>query len=136
MGKFFRCVVAAVLVLGSATASAAFHLWQITEFYSNADGTVQYIEMTALAGSQQFLNGQSLTSTAGGPVNSFTFPSDLPGDTTNKKMLIGTAGYAALGIVTPDYTVPNNFFFRAGGTINFAGGFDIWNHPAAPTPPL
>jgi hypothetical protein len=33
-----------------------------------------------------------LTSTNGGPVNSFTFPSDLPGDTTGKRMLIGTNG--------------------------------------------
>jgi hypothetical protein len=31
--------------------------------------------MTAGAGGQQFLSGQTLTSTNGGPVNTFNFPS-------------------------------------------------------------
>ena len=139
MRKISRWLLAAFLALASTAGSAAFHLWQITEFYSNADGTVQFIELTETTGGfggQQFLSGHTLTSTNGGPVNSFTFPANLPGDTANKKMLIGTTGFAALGVVTPDYTVPNNFFFSSGGTINFAEGFDVWNHPAAPTPPL
>jgi hypothetical protein len=135
MRTIVRWLAAAVLALASTAASAAFHLWQITELYSNADGTVQFVELTALAGGQQFLNGHTLTSTNGVTTNTFNFPSDLPGDTSGKKMLIGTTGFAALGVVAPDYAVPNSFFFPAGGTINFASA-DVWNHPATPAPPL
>jgi hypothetical protein len=34
--------------------------------------------------------------------------------------------------VTPDYVVPNGFFFQAGGAVNFAG-VDVWNHGPLPT---
>ena len=48
-------------------------------------------------------------------------------------MLIATQGFADLGVVRPDYTVPNGFFFQNGGTINFIGGIDPqWNHAALP----
>ena len=36
-------------------------------------------------------------------------------------MLVATAGFAALGIVTPDYTMPAGFLPIAGGTLNYAG---------------
>ena len=135
MRTIVRWLAAAVLALGSAGAFAAFHLWQVTELYSNADGSVQFAELTALSGSQQFLSLTSISSSNGGTTHTYSFPSDLPGDTLGKKMLIGTTGFAALGIVAPDYVVPNGFFFPAGGTINFANT-DIWNQPATPSPPL
>ena len=48
------------LLLGYAgMAHAAFHLWKIDEIYSNADGSVQFIELKALSGGQQFLAGHS-----------------------------------------------------------------------------
>jgi hypothetical protein len=131
MQSIFRAL-AVVLGLAALPLQAAFHLWQINELYSNADGTVQFVELTALAGGQQFLAGHNLVSSSGASQNTFTFGSNLPGDTAGKRMLIATQGFAALGIVTPDYTVPNNFFFRTGGTVNFANA-DVWNHPALPT---
>jgi hypothetical protein len=131
MQSIFRAL-AVLLGLVAAPLQAAFHLWQINELYSNSDGTVQFVELTALAGDQQFFARHDLTSSSGGNTKTFTFPSNLPGDTLGRKMLIATQGFAALGIVTPDYTVPNNFFFRGGGTVNFAD-VDVWNHPALPT---
>jgi|SRR5687767_10928885 len=125
-------ILTAVLCLAAAPAQAAFHLWQINELYSNTDGTVQFVELTALAGGQQFLAGHNLTASSGGSSNTITFPSNLPGDSSGKRMLIATQGFAALGIVAPDYIVPNNFFFRNGGSVNFADA-DVWNHPALPT---
>ncbi len=87
----------------------------------------------ALAGSQQFLNGHGLTASGGpDPLRSFNFGSDLPGDTAGRRFLVGTASFAALGVVAPDYVVPDGFLFPGGGTINFAGGADIWNYPAMP----
>ena len=60
-------------------------------------------------GGQQFLAGHTLASNAPGGNKLFTFPSNLPGDTLGKKMLLGTAGFAALGVVAPDYVLPDGF---------------------------
>ena len=111
----------AIAALAALPASAVFHLWTLNELYSNADGTVQFIELTALAGGQQFLSGHNITSSSGGATRTYNFTTDLPGDTSNRRFLIGTLGFAALGIVAPDYTVPNGFLFPAGGTVSFAG---------------
>jgi hypothetical protein len=127
---------AIVACLGfSAGANAAFHLWQVSEMYSNSDGTIQFIRVTALAGGQQFLAGHTLRSTenVSGAFNTFTFPANLPGDTTGKSMLIGTTGFAALGVVTPDYTIPNGFLHHVnGGIFNFAEGADQINFTGMP----
>jgi len=48
-----RWLCAIALLVSAGTARAAFHLWQVNEIYSNADGTVQFIELIALAGGQQ-----------------------------------------------------------------------------------
>ncbi len=116
-----RWLCAIVLLVSAGTARASFHLWQLNEIYSNADGTVQFIELIALAGGQQFLTGHTITSSQGATTHSFTFPLDLPGDTAGRTFLVGTAGFAALGLVTPDYTVPNGFLFTTNGSVNFAG---------------
>ena len=132
MRAFLRAAAATLCLLAALPLQAAFHLWQINELYSNSDGTIQFVELTALAGGQQFLSTHTLTSSSGATTRTFTFPSNLPGDTAGKRMLIATQGFAALGVVTPDYIVPNNFFFRTGGTVNFAN-VDIWNHGPLPT---
>ncbi|MEO8101890.1 MAG: hypothetical protein ABI790_05155 [Betaproteobacteria bacterium] len=137
-----------VLLIGLAgSAHATFHLWRITEIYSNADGSVQFIELTALAGGQQFLAGHQITSLQGAQSKSFTFPTNLPGDsaevtgagyygpetnTDYKSFLIGTQGFAALNGVRPDYIVPNGFLFTANGTVNFADA-DIVSYTSLPT---
>ena len=74
-----------------------------------------------------------LTSSSTGGSHSYEFPNNLnSSNTSNKRFLVGTEGFAALGVVVPDFVVPNGFFFQNGGTINFAG-VDTWNHPALPT---
>ena len=118
-----RIALGVLMLVASAGSHAAFHEWKINEVYSNADGTVQFIELTTTFGNQQFLGGgtHAISTTQGGPFNVFTFPNDLPADTTNKKFLIGTAGYAALpGVPPPDYIVLNGFVFTSNVTINFA----------------
>ena len=118
-----RLALAAVVLLLAVSGSshATFHLWHITQLYSNADATVQFIELTAYASGQEFISGHTITSSQGATTHSYTFPADLPGDTastmsegyyggmytTYKSMLIGTQGFAALGVVMPDYIVPN-----------------------------
>jgi len=116
-----RWLCAIALLVSAGTARAAFHLWQVNEIYSNADGTVQFIELIALAGGQQFLAGHAISSSQVATTSSFTFPTDLPGDTQGRTFLIGTAGFAALGLVAPDYIVTNGFLFTSNGSVNFAG---------------
>jgi hypothetical protein len=116
-----RWLCAIALLVSAGTARATFHLYQVNEIYSNADGTVQFIELFSGAGGQQFLAGHSISSTQGATTHLFTFPSDLPGDSAGKTFLIGTTGFAALGLVTPDYVVPNGFLFTTNGRVDYAG---------------
>jgi len=116
-----RWFVVAAAALGAGTAGATFHLFVMTQVYSNASGTVQYVMLQTSSAQQQFLTGHKITASQGAGSASFTFTSDLPGNTTNKKFLVATQGFADLHIVTPDYIVPNGFLFLPGGSINYAG---------------
>ncbi|PYI87148.1 MAG: hypothetical protein DME26_07100 [Verrucomicrobia bacterium] len=116
-------------------AEASFHLWRINEIYSNADGSVQFIEFVTSFGGQQFLSGHALASSdaAGSSTQNFTFPNDLPGDTANRSFLVATPGFANLpGGITPDYTIPAGFLFTAGGRLNYAG-VDLVTYAPLPT---
>ncbi|HEV3023981.1 MAG TPA: hypothetical protein VGX76_16010, partial [Pirellulales bacterium] len=95
-----------------------FHLWKIDQVFSSADGKVQFIELHDPANGESHLAGHSISSNE----NTFAFPANLPTDATaNMHFLIGTTDYAKQsGAVTPDYTVPDNFFSVAGDTINYA----------------
>jgi len=46
--------------------------------------------------------------------------------------LIATQGFAALGLVTPDYVIPNGFLATSGGTVAYAG-VDQVTYAALPT---
>jgi hypothetical protein len=119
-------------MLFAPIVEASFHLWQLNEIYSNASGTVQYIELTTPSGGQQFLMGHAITATQGANTHTYNFQTDLPGDTANRKFLIATQGFANLGIVTPDYVVPNGFLFLGNGSVNYAG-VDSISYSALPT---
>ena len=113
-----------VLLLAPLSASAAFHLWDITEVYSNADGTVQFVELQTCAtiptcNSEQFISAHTITSNA----NVYTFPNDLPAGTANPHFLLATPAFASQpGAGTPDYTLPAaNFMSTVADTINWAG---------------
>lgn len=121
----------AALVL-APQASATFHLWQIREIYSDASGTVQYVELATSAGGQQFLAGHDVSATQGGSTHSFIIPSNLPGDSADRTFLIGTPGFASLNLVTPDYIMPSGFLFQPGGSVNFAG-VDAVSYTSLPT---
>lgn len=130
----FRIAVFMAVLAAALPARATFHLWSISEIFSNADGSVQFIDFSTAAGGQEFLGGHTLTASGGpNPRRSFTFPTDLPGDTAGHHFLVGTAGFAALQIVAPDYVVPNGFLFPGGGTLVFGEGADSWAYPAMPT---
>jgi hypothetical protein len=138
-----------MLFLVSAAAAhvawATFHTYQIDEIFSNADGTVQFVVLHEVAGmnGQNFLAGHTFTSMSGGATKTYTFPTNLPGgmdggygmmqaSTAFSRVLIATQGFADLGVVTPDYVIPNGFLPLANGTINYAGVSQA-TYPSLPT---
>ena len=100
----------------------SFHEYRISELYSSADGTIQFIELAnGPANGESFWQGQSISASQDGVSRSFTFPGNLPsGFTANTTVLVATQGFADLGVVAPDFIVPSGFLFVDGGTVNFA----------------
>ena len=132
---------AAMLALGVACANDAvadFHTYKIDQVYSDAGGTVQFVVLHEALGEdgQQFWNGHSFTTLthAGGALTNYAFPANISSSfaTSGTYALIASTAFAALGLVTPDYVLPNGFLDRAGGTINY-GGVDLVTYGALPT---
>jgi len=116
--KMIYCLGGLVLAgtlsgFGASRANATVHLWQIQEVYSNADASVQFIELFTAFNSQQFSIGVEFKTQADGiDFNSFIFPTNTPSPTANHHLLLATPGFAALpGAVTPDFTLPTGPFF-------------------------
>ena len=129
-----RTFLLACLAVLALPAQASFHTYKINEIYSNPDGTIQFVELreAAGAGGQNFLAGIPLVSSSGTNTKTFTFPSSLPSsNTAGTFVLIATQGFANLGIVAPDYIVPNNFLFQPAGSINY-GNVDTVTYSALP----
>ena len=96
-----------------------FHLYDVGELYSHADGTIQFVELYQPGGGATGEDEwalKRLKEVQGGTTHTYIFQTALPSNTTiNKKVLVATQGFADLGIVTPDYIIPNNFLFITGG---------------------
>lgn len=135
-GRFARLFLAGMVVAGSFTAQAlaTFDQWIFAELFSNASGTVQFIEMADSFDGETFLQGISVQS--GG--HTFTFPSNLPlgTPTAGHRLLLATPGYFELSGVPPaDYNLGvNGFFDPSGDTLVFSGGLDSIAFNAAQLP--
>jgi len=115
--------------------------FQVVQVFSNADGTVQYVQLRESAGQngQHGLAGKTLTLTRDGRTKTFTFPADLPSvNTANRSVLIVTPGYLEVPArypeykaVTPDYVAFDQLLPAEGGTIDFAGA-DQWTFGPLP----
>lgn len=138
MSSTSRLLTIVALAFVATAARAEFHTFQIEQLYSNADGSVQFVVLHESQGmdGENFLQGQALTSTRMGVTKTYIFPANLPGGsmicdgyygcstspspTANSRVLIGTAGFAALNLVAPNYVIPNGFLPTDGGTLNYA----------------
>jgi hypothetical protein len=131
MRKRFVVLATSIGLFAAATAHAGHHLWDFTEAFSNASGSIQFIELFTAEDNEQNLNGFTVTSGANSVILT-NLPTNL---TANTWILIATPGFGALpGAVAPDYILPfGNFFPTGGGTLNYASGADIWNYGAVPT---
>ena len=147
MKHWILASIAATLLFAGGVARAEYHTFQIEQIFSNADGTVQFVVMHEMfsQNGENFWMGNSMVSGQGMSSQTFTFNKNLPGGTpsygygmgtpsptANKRVLIATQGFAALGIVTPDFVVPNGFIPIGGGTLNYAS-VDSVTFAALPT---
>jgi hypothetical protein len=131
--------VAGALALAAATAAipapshAAHHLWKLTQIFSNASGSVQFVQLFTSDPSETNVDGFTITTSSG---HSFSFGSNLGGTTSNKWILVATGGLENLpGGVKPDYVLPATsgpFFSTGGGSLNYAN-VDTWSYGAVPT---
>jgi hypothetical protein len=133
----FRWLAGAVLVLWVSFAQAAFHLFALDQLYSNADGSVQFVVLRETAGmnGENFWAGQSLRATpTGGAAQVLPFTTNLPNSATaNRRVLVATPEFAALGIVTPDYIMPANFLPTGAGQVRYSGMPSSIDYAALPT---
>lgn len=108
------------IALRSPPASAFAHLWDFVEIFSNADGSVQFVEMSTVAAGETVLTAvviRSLTSFQGSEPD-FHFSRNLTGSTANRSLLLATQGFASSpGAVAPDFILPDNFFEIGGDTL-------------------
>jgi|GEM_PF-3134507 len=112
--------VAMASLVWTAPAFATFHLWDISEVYSNADGTVQFIELFTTANTQQFTAGHTIRTSQGVNSHEFVFPSNAPSPTGGHHLLLATTGFAKLpGSVAPDFTLDDGFLFTLDGVVDF-----------------
>ena len=139
-----KSIALTIAWMTSGFAAAAAPTFQITEVFSNLDGTYQFIQLQETAGlnGQHHFAGLTLTSTRDGVTKTITFPADLPSDqTANQKVLIAVApgvpyytllaAYGEINLFPPDFIMPVRFLPTDGGTLDFAG-VDSISYPALP----
>ncbi|MEK6675944.1 MAG: putative metal-binding motif-containing protein [Planctomycetota bacterium] len=117
----FKGSVAIFALVFTSQTWAGGHTWYVNEIFSNASGTIQFIE------AKEFLGGAGETGTAGHTITSntrsFTIPSNVASPTSFKHLLFATPGFVGLpGAPTPDYVFPAGsvpFFATTGDTIRY-----------------
>jgi hypothetical protein len=105
-----------------APALASFHLVQINEVYSNADGTVQYVELIALANNQTNLSATRIVArdeTNGNETILFDFVESYAWS-NGQTLLVATPGFEAVAGFAPDFVMPaNSLIFSPDGRVLF-----------------
>src|SRR5262245_10001647 len=114
-------VVPAAFLIGTAAGPAAYageHTWDVWEVYSNADGTVQFIELRETNGgnTENGVNGNAVSVSPSG--HSITIPNPVVGGTAFHSYLIATPAFRTVpGNPTPDLELPAaNFIVAATDT--------------------
>ena len=113
--------VAAVIMSPRVDAAETPSIWFCEELYTNFDGSVQFLMFWTDLPGQQYLSGQTIWAASGKRLHTYTFPSDLPGETANRRFLVATEGFRDLHVLTPDYVVPNGFLFLDDGAVSCVG---------------
>jgi hypothetical protein len=105
-------------MLSCASAGAVFD-WRFSEFFSNAEASIQFIELVSQSPNEGQAAGAQIRSTFTG--QTITLNQDLTGSTQGKRLLLATSGFGSLpGAVAPDFPMvplPDFFFNPYGDTL-------------------
>jgi hypothetical protein len=121
-----RALALGVLLLATREASATFHFIDINEVYTNADGTIQFIELIADFAGQTDLSLARLVARGpdGTPVTIIlNVTTNFPALDNGETVLFATAGFQAVAGFPPDYIIPD-------GLIPFPSGQVTWENDA------
>jgi hypothetical protein len=122
-------IVVSIAAVFPQQAEATYHEWKIDQAYSNASGTVQYVDflLTNPTDDEQFISNAELLSNF--HMMGFTDLPSVPGN--GQHFLIATPGFAVIAGVTPDYTFPATpFFNHAGDMLSYGPGLNVLTTPA------
>jgi len=111
---------------GAQTAHACAHQWRFNELFTNASGTVQFIEMQECCGftGEIFVGNKWIRSVHAN--QKFTFTHSLSGNTGHRYLLLATQTFANIpGAPAPDFIIPNGFLPVNGDTLEW------WMYPNA-----
>jgi hypothetical protein len=140
MRKTFRlllvCAGLAAVALAAPASWAGAHTWDVWEVFSNADGTIQFVELREANGTnfETGIGGHAILASPSG--NTFTIPGNVVSPTANKSYLIATPGFAALpGAPTPNAIENTGFLFALTDTSVQYNPYDTatWTAGSLPT---
>jgi hypothetical protein len=141
------CIVSALTAISGATACAEPPTFRISQIYSNLDGSIQFVELTEMAGlnGQHHFAGLTLTTTRNGIKKQYVFPHDLPTDqTAHLSIVVAAFDGHVMPLTDTSYLgynccyepafrlLPMRFLPTGGGTLDFAG-IDQVTYAALPT---
>ena len=127
-----------VFLLASPSAFGGAHTWDVNEVYTNADGTIQFVELREANGTPGELgvDGQPMRS-LNFPAHTLTLLHAIASPTSSKFLLGGTTAFAALpGSPDLDFTIPNGFLRlgTAADSVAYGPPYDTLAVPAGAIP--
>lgn len=113
-------------LLMTLAAYGGQHTWRFSEFFSNPDGTIAFIELQEIGSGCCEYGVSTLNSASGGGLYVFPFPTNhasvCPGCSTSfAKLLVATQGFADMpGAPPPDYILPDGYINLIADTLTYS----------------
>ncbi len=131
-------VLLAAVLPGATAAGPALGAYHIEELFSNADGTLQFVQLADV--DRDMLAGMKLTTNDGSATKTYTFPAaphnPLPARTGYvlivSQSLAHETSSLPLTVAQWDYVMPDGFIPRNGGSITLEG-IERWDFARVPT---
>ncbi len=116
-------LVMAISLTCASSVEASHHGWRIVEAFSNADGSLQFVEMNLVASHHDSINNFKLVAgdATAGIDTIFSFPSNISSSLAGDRMLIATASFQSTYGIIPDFVIPDGFLTITAGDVIYAG---------------
>ena len=106
--KTTKTLLSFLISISATAAFAGAHTWDVWEVFSNADGTIQFVELREANGTPGEVNLAGRPVIANPSGRSVTIPSNVASPTSNRSYLIATEAFAAIpGVPVPDLIFPS-----------------------------